>query len=144
MHLYGLTNKPPRHPKRTANTLPPLQTTLSCHSHYTPMQGKPRATHNSPQHNYHTNVRGTDLADAAAELVFTSFDDIPWHPKLNVTVAKQAERPPFYVMYINKPLASPIRLATKLHSTMVRPLCWTILEKKRQCIHALTKPSDQL
>ena len=47
----------------------------------------------------HTKINGNDLADAAANRVVTSFEDIPKHQKLTVTIGKYAERPKFWVMY---------------------------------------------
>jgi len=40
----------------------------------------------------HTNIRGNDLADAAIKLVVTSFEDIPEHQKLIITIRTQAKR----------------------------------------------------
>jgi hypothetical protein len=46
----------------------------------------------------HTNIKGKDLEYKAAKLVVTSFEDIPEHQKLKITIGKQAERPPFLVI----------------------------------------------
>jgi hypothetical protein len=92
----------------------------------------------------HTNIRGNDLADAAAKLVVTSFEDIPEHQKLTITIGKQVERPPFWVMYTKNPTTPPISLATGPHSATLRPPWWTIPEDERRCMHAFTKTSNQI
>jgi ribonuclease HI len=55
----------------------------------------------------HININGNDLADAAAKRVVTSFEDIPEHQKVTVTIRKYAERPEFWVMYTDKPPTPP-------------------------------------
>ncbi len=39
----------------------------------------------------HTNIKGNDLVDAAAKRVVTTFEDIPAHQKVTVTIGKYAE-----------------------------------------------------
>jgi ribonuclease HI len=92
----------------------------------------------------HTEINGNDLADAAAKRVVTEFEKIPEHQKLTVTIGKHAERPEFWVMYTNKPPTPHISLATGPHSATLRPPWWTIPVEDRLCMHAFTKPSDQL
>jgi hypothetical protein len=69
----------------------------------------------------HTKIRGNDLANAAAKLVVTSFEDIPEHQKLTINIGKQAERPPFWVMYTSNPTTPPIPLTTGPHSATLPP-----------------------
>jgi hypothetical protein len=57
-------------------------------------------------------MKGNDLADAAAKRVLISFEDIPEHQKVTVTIGKYAERPEFWVMHTDKPPTPPISLAT--------------------------------
>ena len=40
----------------------------------------------------HININGNDLANASAKRVVASFEDIPEHQKLTVTIDKYAER----------------------------------------------------
>jgi hypothetical protein len=69
----------------------------------------------------HANIGGNDLADKAAKLAVISFEDIPEHQKLTVTIGKIAERPPFWAMYTHNPNIPPISLATGPHSATLRP-----------------------
>jgi ribonuclease HI len=41
----------------------------------------------------HPNINGNDLADASARRVVASFENIPEHQKVTVTIDKYAERP---------------------------------------------------
>ena len=66
----------------------------------------------------HTNIRGNDLADAAARIAITQFDSLRKSQKLKVDVGKVAPRPPHLVMYTVKPppplthLGTGTRMAT--------------------------------
>ena len=91
-----------------------------------------------------TNIQGYNLADAAAKKVISAFEDIPESHKLTITIGRQAERPPHWVMYNNNPLAPPIRLATGPHSATLRSPWCTSPEEERPCMHAFTQPSHQL
>jgi hypothetical protein len=91
-----------------------------------------------------TNIKGNDLADTTAKKIVTTFEDIPENLKLTITIGRQAERPPYWVMYTNNPSAPPIRLAFGPHSATFRSLWWTIPEEERLCMHAFTQPSQQL
>ena len=51
----------------------------------------------------HTNISGNDLADVAAKRVVSNRDDIPERQKLTVTIGRQFERPPYWVMYTPPP-----------------------------------------
>ena len=92
----------------------------------------------------HTNIRGNDLADTAAKLVVTSFAEIPTHKKIIVTIGKQAEIPPYWVMYTNNPIIPSLPLSTGPLSSTLRQPWWTIPETDRLCMHAFTKISNQL
>ena len=92
----------------------------------------------------HTHIKGNDLADAAAKRVVADWNGIPANQKLNVTIGRQAERPPYWVMYTKTPLTPPIQLATGPLSATLRQPWWTIPEKERLCMHAFTHPSKQL
>ena len=92
----------------------------------------------------HTNIKGNDLADVAAKRVVAAWDDIPDHQKLTITIGRQAERPPFWVMYTKAPLTPPIHLATGPISATLRQPWWTIPEEERLCMYAFTHPSKQL
>jgi hypothetical protein len=92
----------------------------------------------------HTNIRENDLADKAVKLVVTSFEEISKPKKLTVTIIKQAERPPYWVIYTNNPITPPFSLSTGPRSATLRPPWWTIPETGRRCNHAFTKSSNQL
>jgi len=50
-----------------------------------------------------TQIRGNDLADAAAETAVTQYDSIPEYQKQKVDIGEEAPRPPHRVMYTVKP-----------------------------------------
>jgi hypothetical protein len=87
----------------------------------------------------HTNIRGNDLADTAAKLVVTSFEEIPTSQKIIVTIGKQAERPPYWFMYANNPITPPIMLSTGPRALTLRQPWWAIPETDRRCMHAFIK-----
>ena len=84
------------------------------------------------------------MADTAAKLVVTSFEEIPTLQKITVTIGKQAERPPYWVMCINNPSTPRISLSTGSYSFTLCPLWRTIPETGRRCMQAFTKTSNQL
>jgi hypothetical protein len=147
-HLDILTNHPPCHPKPTTITIPhsipPPQTATNRHNQFNPIHGGFNLTTQLRKVIRYTNTRGNDLADTAAKLVVTSFEEIPTFKKLAVTIEKQAERPPYWVMYTNNPIIPPIPLSTGPHSLTLRQPWWTIPETDRHCMHALTKISNKL
>jgi ribonuclease HI len=51
----------------------------------------------------HTNIRGNDLADAAAKLAVTHFDTLPPPQTMRVDIGEIAPRPKHWVMYTVKP-----------------------------------------
>ena len=84
------------------------------------------------------------MADTAAKLDVTSFEEISTFKKITVTNGKQAERPPYRVMYANNPITPPIPLSTGPHAFTLRQPWWVIPETDRRCMHAFTKISSQL
>ncbi len=91
-----------------------------------------------------THIRGNDLADTAAKLAVREFDKLPPHQTLQVELGSIAPRPPFWVMFTNKPPAPPPTLATGPRQATLRPPWWTIPEADRAQMHAFTRPSLQL
>jgi hypothetical protein len=57
-------------------------------------------------------MRGSNLADTAAKLIVTSFEEISALQKRTITIGKQAELLPCWVMYTNNPITPPISLST--------------------------------
>ncbi len=51
----------------------------------------------------HTNIRGNDLADAAAKLAVRSFDTLPPNQEIRVDIGEVAPRPQHWVMYTATP-----------------------------------------
>jgi len=90
----------------------------------------------------HTNIRGNDLADAAAKLAVTQYDSLPESQKLTIDIGEVAPRPPHYVMYTAPPL--PTQLGTNTRSATLRQPWWSIPEEERLQMHAFTRPSQQL
>jgi ribonuclease HI len=68
----------------------------------------------------HTNIRGNDLADAAAKMAITQYDSLPESQKLRVTVAEASPRPPYWVMYTVKPPPPPPHLGTDTRTATLR------------------------
>jgi ribonuclease HI len=92
----------------------------------------------------HTNIRGNDLADAAAKMAVTNFDTLPPSQTLRENLGEIAPRPQHWVMYTAKP--PPPSTATAVgprHATLRRPW-WTIPDAERLQMHAFTRPSPQL
>ena len=79
----------------------------------------------------HTNIRGNDLADAAAKLAVRSFDTLPPDPKIRVDIGEIAPRPKHWVMYTATPPFLGVALATLISpANTARP--WrTIPEAER-------------
>jgi hypothetical protein len=90
----------------------------------------------------HTNIRGNDLADAAARMVVQNFATLPQEQMLRVDVGANAPRPPYWVMYTAKPpLLGPDLAPGTTHTAFHRP--W-IPEADRLQIHAFARQSQQL
>ena len=70
----------------------------------------------------HTNIRGNDLADAAAKMAATQYDSasLPESQKLKVDVGEIAPRPPHWVMYTVKPPPPPTQLGTNTRMATIR------------------------
>jgi hypothetical protein len=86
----------------------------------------------------HTIIRGNDLADTAAKLMFTFIEEIPALQKLTVTIGKYTERSPYWFMYTNKPITPQISLSTGPYSLTLGPPWWTIFSKRTgtACMHS--------
>ena len=96
-HFHGLTNKPPRFTKSATTTIPhtiaPPQTLHSCHSptiHYKANLVLPTKLQKIRRH---ANIKGNGLADKAAKMDVTSFEDIPEHQKLTITIENKRKNP---------------------------------------------------
>ena len=92
----------------------------------------------------HTNIRGNDLADAAAKMAVRSFDTLPAHATIRVDIGEVAPRPQHWVGYTANP--PPLELspgARWIPATNTRAW-WTIPEEERLQMHAFTRPSLQL
>jgi ribonuclease HI len=92
----------------------------------------------------HTNIRGNDLADAAAKIAVKQYESLPESQKLRVTVGEAVPRPPYWVMYTVKPLPPPLQLGTDTRMATLRQPWWSIPEGDRLHMHAFTRPSTQL
>ncbi len=69
----------------------------------------------------HTNIRGNDLADAAAKLAVTQFDTLPLDQTQRVDLGAIDPRPPFRVMYTADPPMPTPALATRPRQATLRP-----------------------
>ena len=68
----------------------------------------------------HTNIRGNDLADAAAKLAATHFDTLPPSQTKRVDIGEIAPRPQHWVMYTLKPPPPTQALSTGTNSATLR------------------------
>jgi ribonuclease HI len=126
--LHAIQNELQR-PSRTAyHHHKPLITAIIDSLLYRAELGLPTILHKIREH---TNIRGNNLADAAAKRVVADWDGIPENQKLAVTIGRQAEQPPYWVMYTKTPPTPPIRLATCPLSATLRQPWWTIPEDER-------------
>ena len=70
----------------------------------------------------HTNIRGNDLADAAAKLAVTHFDTLPPSQTTRVDIGENAPRPHHWVMYtVKPPPPTTAQLGGTRHATLRRP-----------------------
>jgi len=92
----------------------------------------------------HTNIRGNDLANAAAKLAVTHYDTLPPSQKRRVETREIAPRPHHWVMYTAKPPPPTPALSTGTNCDTLRCPWWTFLEENRLQMHAFTRPSPQL
>jgi len=68
----------------------------------------------------HINIRGNDLADAAAKLAVTHFDTLPPPHTLRVEIGKIAPFPTHGVMYAAKPQPTMPALSTCTNCANIR------------------------
>jgi ribonuclease HI len=68
----------------------------------------------------HTNIRGNNLADAAAKLAVRSFDTLPPNQTLRVDIGEIAPRPQYWIMYTATP--PPLSVAP---DTLTKPASTT-------------------
>ncbi len=92
----------------------------------------------------HINIRGNDLADAAAKLAVAHYDALPPSQKRRVETGEIAPRPHHWVMYTDKPPPPTPALSTRTNCATLRRPWWTIPEEDRLQIHAFTRPSPHL
>ncbi len=92
----------------------------------------------------HTNIRGNDLADAAAKLAVMHFDTLPPSQTKRVDIGELAPRPHQWVMYTVKPPPPTPAMSTGTNCAILRRPWWTILDADRLQMHAFTHPSPQL
>ncbi len=94
----------------------------------------------------HTNIRGNDLADAAAKLTVTHYGTLPPSQKRRVEIGEVAPRPHYYwVMYTAKlPPTAPC-LSTAANCANLRRPWWTIPDSQRRsdckCMRSRVPPS---
>jgi hypothetical protein len=70
----------------------------------------------------HTNIRGNDLADAAAKLAVTQFDTLPPSHPMRVDIGETTPRPIQWVMYTAKPPPLvPCQSTGTNYATLCRP-----------------------
>ena len=69
------------------------------------LENKRRTGRSTTQHKIraHTNIRGNDLADAAAKLAVRDFDTLPPNQTLRVDIGEIAPRPQYWIMYTATP-----------------------------------------
>ncbi len=79
----------------------------------------------------HTNIRGNDLADAAAKLAVTHFDTIPPSQTKRVDIGELAPRPHHWVMYTVKPPPPTPAMSTGTSCATLRRPWWTIPDADR-------------
>jgi hypothetical protein len=92
----------------------------------------------------YTNIRGNDLAGAAAKMAVTQYDFLPESQKLRVTIGEAAPRPPYWSMYTLKSPPSPPQLVTDTRTATLRQPWWSIAEGDTLQMHAFMRLSTQL
>ena len=92
----------------------------------------------------HTNIRGNDLADAAAKLVVRNFDTLPPAQSPRVGIREIAPHPSHWVMYTATPLRPDSALSAGSNRATLRRPWWVIPEADRLQMHAFALPSQQL
>ena len=91
----------------------------------------------------HTNIRGNDLADAAAKLAVTRFDTLLPPQTLRVEIGGIVPRPTHWVMYMAEPQPTLLALSTNTNCATLRRPWWTIPEAERLQMYAFTRRSPQ-
>ena len=92
----------------------------------------------------HTNIRGTDLVDAAAKMAVRNFNTLPEAQAIRVDIGEIAPRPSHWVMYTTTPPRPDPALATSTNRATLSHPWWTIPEAERVQIHIFTRSSQQL
>ena len=90
----------------------------------------------------HTNIWGSDLADAAAKLAVTHYDTLPPTQTRRVETGEIAPGPNYRVMFTAKPPPPLPALSTSTKCASLRRSWWTIPEAERLQLHAFTRPSS--
>jgi ribonuclease HI len=92
----------------------------------------------------HTNIRGNDLADAAAKRAVTHYDTLPPLQTRRVETGETAPSPNYWVMY-SAELPPPLpALATGTSCATLHCPWLTIMEEECLQMYAFTRPSSQL
>ena len=68
----------------------------------------------------HANIRGNDLADAAAKMAVTQYDSLSESQKTKLDVGEVPPRPPHWVMYTVRPLPSPTHVGADIQMNTLR------------------------
>ncbi len=92
----------------------------------------------------HTNIRGNDLADAAAKLAVRGFDTLTSNQTLRVDIGEIAPRPEYWIMYTATPPTLGVAPNTLTMPASNPRAWWSIPETERLRMHAFTRPSHQL
>ena len=92
----------------------------------------------------HTNIRGNDLADAAAKLAVTHFNTLTPPQTRRVEIGEISPRTVHWVTYSVK-LPPPLpALSTGTNCATLRRPWWTIPETERLHMYTCTRPSSHL
>jgi hypothetical protein len=92
----------------------------------------------------HTNIRGNDLADAAAKVAVKQYDSLSESQSTKVDFGEVPPRPPRWVMYNVMTPLPPTHVGS---DTRMATLCqpwWLTPEEESLQLHAFTRPSQQL
>jgi len=138
---------------RHHNTNPGIRNSLHCHHHMLLLESITDLLETMRLVGFHTtlhklrahtNIRETDLADAAAKSAVRNSGTLPPGQTPRVDIGEIAYRPSRWVMYTATPLRpDPVLSASANRATLSRPW-WTIPEADRMQMHAFMRPSQQL
>jgi hypothetical protein len=78
-------------------------------------------------------MSGNDLADTAAKLVATSFEEIPTQ-NFKSYYRQTSRKTTILGMYTSNPIIPPIPLSTGPRSLTLRQPWWTIPETEKRCM----------